>query len=95
MIVRVRYLSTMRSFTNRSEEEFALKEESVLSELLNKLASIYGKAFQKEIFEPNSKSLKSGFVAMINGVLIGQLKGVDTQLRNGDNIIFMPLMTGG
>ena len=39
--------------------------------------------------------MKSTFVAMINGVLMDQLKGVNTLLKNGDNIILMSLMTGG
>jgi molybdopterin converting factor small subunit len=39
--------------------------------------------------------MKSNFVAMINGVLMDQLKGVNTPLKDDDNIILMSLMTGG
>ena len=32
---------------------------------------------------------------MVNGIVMDQLNGVNTQLKNGDNVILMPLMTGG
>ncbi|MFQ6073632.1 MAG: hypothetical protein ACE5KC_00290, partial [Candidatus Bathyarchaeia archaeon] len=62
---------------------------------LNKIAGIYGKPFQREVYEPGLRDVKMGFVVTVNGVLTGQLRGVDTPLNNGDNVILMSLMTGG
>ena len=39
--------------------------------------------------------MKPTFVAMVNGVLMDQLKGINTPLKDGDSIILMSLMTGG
>lgn len=66
-----------------------------MEQLLNQIANIYGKQFKEEVYDPEKKEMKSTFVAMINGVLIDQLKGTSTPLKNGDNIILMALMTGG
>jgi len=93
--VRVQYLGFIKNLIRRSEEEFELGEGASLSELLNKIAGIYGKPFKKEVYEPGLKDMKMGFVATVNGILMGQLNGVDTQLNNGDNIILMSLMSGG
>ena len=95
MKVKVQYLGFIKNLINRSEDEFDLEEGASLSELLNQIAGIYGKAFRKEVYEPGLKDVKMGFVVTVNGVLMGQLQGVDTQLNNGDNIILMTLMTGG
>ena len=95
MRVKVRYLGLMRSLTNQGEEEFDFKEGSLLVELLNRLAAKYGEKFKTEVYEQNAKDLKTGFVALINGILMGQLRGVETPLKNGDHVILMPLMTGG
>ena len=32
---------------------------------------------------------------MVNGVLMDQLKGVNTPLKDGDSVILMSLVTGG
>ena len=95
MKVKVQYLGFIKNLIKRSEDEFEFEEGASLSELLNQIAGIYGKAFKKEVYEPGLKDVKMGFVVTVNGVLMGQLQGVDTQLNNGDNIILMSLMSGG
>jgi molybdopterin converting factor small subunit len=93
--VKVQYLGFIKNLIKRSEDEFELEEDASLSELLNQIAGIYGKTFKKEVYEPGLKDVKMGFVVTVNGVLMGQLHGVDTRLNNGDNIILMSLMSGG
>jgi len=93
--VKVQYLGFIKNLISRSEEEFELDENASLAELLSKITGIHGKPFQKEVFEPGLKDVKMGFVVTVNGVLMGQLQGVDTPLNNGDNIILMSLMSGG
>jgi len=93
--VKVHYLGFIKNLINQSKDEFELEEGAQLSELLNKIAGIYGKPFQKEVYEKGIKDVKMGFVVTVNGILIGQLNGLDTQLNNGDNVILMSLMSGG
>jgi len=95
MKVRVRYLGFIKNMLKKGEDEFELREGALLSDLLNKLVGIYGEPFQKEVYEPGLKDLKTGFVVTVNGVLMGQLHGVDTRLNEGDSVILMTLMSGG
>jgi MoaD family protein len=95
MQVKVHYISLVKSYTNKSQDEFNLSDGTRLADLLDKIAQAYGDQFSKEVYDPTKKEMKTMFVAMVNGVLMDQLKGVDTQLKNGDNIILMSLMTGG
>jgi molybdopterin converting factor small subunit len=95
MKVKVQYLGFIKNLIKRSEDEFDLEEGASLSELLNKIAGIYGRPFKKEVYEPGLKDMKMGFVVTVNGILMGQLHGVHTQLNNGDNVILMSLMSGG
>ncbi len=93
--IRVQYLGLIKTLIGRSEDNFELADDAPLSELLNRIAGVYGKPFQKEVYEPGQQDVKMGFVATVNGVLIGQLRGMETPLNNGDNVILMSLMTGG
>ena len=95
MRVKVQYLGFIKNLIGQSEDEFELEEGASLSELLNKIAGIYGKPFQKEVYEKGIRDVKMGFVVTVNGILIGQLNGVDTKLDNGDNVTLMSLMSGG
>jgi molybdopterin converting factor small subunit len=95
MKVKVHYLGFIRKLINQNEDEFELKEGASLSVVLDRIAGLYGKPFMKEFYEPGLKDVKMGFAVTVNGVLMGQLHGVDTQLNDGDNIVLMSLMSGG
>ncbi len=95
MQVQVHYISLVRSYTNRNQEDINLNEGANISELLDQIARAYGKEFTAEVYDPNMKEMKQTFVAMVNGILIEQLQGMKTPLKNGDSIILMSLMTGG
>jgi len=95
MQVNVHYIGIVKSYTNTSQDEFTLPNGTVLSELLDKIAQDYGKPFTQEVYDPAKKEMKASFVAMVNGVLMDQLQGVNTPLKERDSVILMSLMTGG
>jgi molybdopterin converting factor small subunit len=95
MQVKVHYISLVKSYTNKSQDEITLNDDASVAQLLDRIAEIYGKQFTSEVYDPDKKEMKQTFVAMVNGVLMDQLKGVNTPLKNGDSIILMSLMTGG
>ena len=95
MQVKIHYIGLIKSYTNTSQDEFTLSNGKLLSELLDKIAEDYGKIFKKEVYDPINKEIKASFVVMVNGVLMDQLKGINTPLKDGDTIILMSLMTGG
>ena len=95
MQVKVHYISLVKTYTNKSQEDITLNENAPLAQLLDQIAQTYGKQFTQEVYDPNKKEMKTTFVAMINGVLMDQLKGTNTPLKDGDTIILMSLMTGG
>jgi molybdopterin synthase sulfur carrier subunit len=92
---KISYLGLVKSYTKKLQDEMELTDGAALSELLDKLAASFGKPFNPEVYDTNKKEVKPMFVVMVNGVLMGQLGGVETKLKDGDNIIVMPLMTGG
>lgn len=95
MKVKIHYISLVKSYTKTSQDEFNLIEDSTLLDALRMVADKYGKPFTVEVYDPKAREMKSTFVAMVNGVLMDQLKGIHTCLKDGDNVILMSLMTGG
>jgi MoaD family protein len=93
--VKVEYLGFIRNMLSKRTEELELHENTTLKELLNHLSERYGSDFKKQVYESGQKDVKYGFVVTVNGVLMDQLRGVDTPLKNGDHVILMSLMSGG
>jgi molybdopterin converting factor small subunit len=95
MQVKVHYISLVKSYTDKNQEEITLADKSTLAHLLDQIAKTYGTTFTTEVYDPVKKEVKPTFVAMINGIHMDQLGGVKTMLKDGDSVILMTLMTGG
>jgi len=95
MQVKVHYISLVKSYTNKSQEEISLPDKATLAQLLDKIAATYGKPFNVEVYDPTKKEVKPTFVAMVNGIHMDQLAGINTALKDSDSVILMTLVTGG
>jgi molybdopterin converting factor small subunit len=95
MKIDMQYLGLVKTYTKRRQESMEFPEGVTLREVFDKLAEEHGKEFKKDIYEPGMDDVKTMFMVMVNGIVMGQLKGLNTELRDGDKIFLMPLMTGG
>jgi sulfur-carrier protein len=93
--VKIHYLGLVKTYTKKTEEDLTLQKDSKVFTVFDQLAASFGKPFNIEIYDSAKREVKPMFTVMVNGVIIGQLEGVDTKLKDGDQIILMPLMTGG
>jgi len=93
--IKVQYLGPVRVMLNKREEEVEISLKTTVYELLRKLSNAYGKAFEEEVFEDDRKNIRDGLVVTVNGKAIGQIDGVQTELKAGDVITMLPLFAGG
>lgn len=76
-------------------EEVSLKGGALVSDLLLFLVEKHGTVFKDAIYEPNGLDLKANFILSVNGLLLNQLNGVKTRLKDGDRVALMPIVSGG
>ena len=71
-------------------------EEMTLSELLNKLAIIYGKPFSDTIYSSDEGKLNRHIRILVNGQHYSHLPcKLNTRLDEGDEICLFPPVAGG
>jgi MoaD family protein len=94
--VAVDYLGSIKQTLGlKQAEQVELKDDTSLIDLLSMLAEKHGDPFKKSVYEPNDPDLKPYYILSVNGVLLNQLSGLETTLKDGDRLIFMPVVTGG
>ena len=76
-------------------ETVELKDSALVCDLLSMLAEKHGEPFRKAVYEPKGLDLKPYYIASVNGLLLNQLKGLETKLKDGDRVVLMPVVTGG
>ena len=95
MRVNVRYFGLIRNELRKKEDEIELKEDAFLSGLLDKLVKMYGEPLKKLFDVKTENILDPTFIVTVNGMLTGQLQGMKTNLKEGDKIALMTLVSGG
>lgn len=69
-----------------------LEDEDTLSDLIAKLKE---KSSNKSLFPNYNSKQKSTLTILVNGHNIHTLNGLRTILKNGDTVVFIPLVVGG
>ena len=96
MKVRVEYIGHIKNMTeNNREEDVETDENGTITDLLTKLSEKYGEPFKKAIYEPKGSDVKPNYIITINGLLLNQLKGLQTKLKKGDHVTLLPIVSGG
>jgi molybdopterin converting factor small subunit len=73
--------------------EEPLEEAESLRALLTRLAGRFNH-FSENLFDPQTQSLSSEVSILINNHT-NLSQGMDTKLRDGDRILFLPILAGG
>ena len=96
MKIKVEFLGHVRNVigSNR-EEEIEISEGSSIADLLMMLSEKYGEPFKKAVYEKSGSDVKPNYIITVNGYLLNQLNGVETKLKNGDQVILLPIVSGG
>ncbi len=95
MRIKVQYLGLIRSKIGKKGEEVQVREGAPLSDLLDKLAKLYGEPL-KDLFDIGTENiLDPTFIVTVNGVLTDRLSGMNTRLSEGDRVALMTLVSGG
>ena len=89
MKVESLYIGELRKLIRLNQETISLKKGSRLIDMIDKLTDTHGYGFRLQLDKENS------YVIMINGRHYETLDGKQTILKDGDQLVFMPITMGG
>lgn len=96
MRVKVRYFTTLRELAGSQEEDLAIKDEATLADLVEMVASKYGKEACNYLYQRGKiGKVDPSIYFLINGKNSRILSGMDTKLKDGDVVAIIPPIGGG
>ena len=75
--------------------EIDLPQGSTIEDFLAYMKKRWGEALASNVFDPDSGELLPYVRIMVNGQTIHFLKGMSTPLKEGDEVLILPLASGG
>ncbi|HLC00409.1 MAG TPA: MoaD family protein [Candidatus Bathyarchaeia archaeon] len=97
MRVSVRFFTSLREITGKKEEtlEFSDDVKVTLDKILGTLSSQYGKGFVDYVYDAKTHEVKGFLQFLINGKSASTIKGLQTELKDGDVLAIIPPVGGG
>jgi len=94
--VVVRFIGVHRSMAGKESIEVDIREGGKILDLVKEVSDRVGKAeLQKALLDPELNDPRPNNVILVNGREINSLNGLETVLREGDEITVIPLIHGG
>jgi len=90
--LRVKFLATLYDLTGVLKTEVEVPDGITVRELIDVLDQRFGK-LKAEILEGDK--LKPMYNILVNGRAVEWLNGLETGLKDGDEVVFIPPAAGG
>jgi len=95
--ISVRFFTSLREITRKKEEtlEFSNDAKVTVDKVLQVLSREYGKQFVDYIHDSETGEVRGFLQFLVNGKSSTNLKGLQTELKEGDVLAILPPVGGG
>ena len=89
MVVTVKFVGSLRSLAGKGKLAMELGKMASLMEVMKRMAE------ESPKLKPVLANSKAGMLILVNGKEISVLNGLETLLKDGDDVVFVPVIHGG
>jgi molybdopterin converting factor small subunit len=95
MKITVHTILGLRQALGQKKTEIDLPEGTPLEDLFSYMKEKWGSKLNTHLFDPDSGAVLSHLRIMVNGQTIHFLQGMRTILKEDDEVLILPLISGG
>lgn len=92
--VVVKFFTTLREIVGKKEELLEFSKPMTVDALLKQLSKRYGKDFDDYMFDELG-DVRGHLQVLINGRSVSTMQGLNTQLKDADQMAILPPVGGG
>jgi sulfur-carrier protein len=93
-MISLKFLGALRHAANRDSLEVECKKGATVLDIV-KFASDKNQELRRNILDEQLDEPKPNGLILVNGREISVLNGLETELQDGDELVFIPVVHGG
>ena len=93
--VEVKFLGVFRQFSGRNRVLVKLEKPATVKKAIEKLTEDLSSAFKRALVDPELEDPRPNALILVNGKEISVLRGLETDVEDGDEIVLVPVSHGG
>jgi len=94
MAITVRFIGSLRSASGKAELSVNIRDTVQLGKFITKIVQERPK-LRRALIDPELEDPRPNALILVNGKEISVLNGLETRLRDGDEVVFVPIVHGG
>jgi molybdopterin synthase sulfur carrier subunit len=94
LALTVRFIGSLRASADKSKLTLELGKTVSLREVIKKIVEEQPK-LKRALIDPELDDPRTNSIILVNGKEINVLDGLDTKLKDGDELILIPVVHGG
>ena len=96
MRVHVRLYGVLKTAAKTERLELDFESPISIRQLVNRLVSVIARPeFETYLIDADTKDPRPNALILVSGTEIGALNGIDSTLKDGDEVVFLPVVHGG
>ena len=93
--VEVKFLGVFRQFSGRNRVLVKLEEPPTVRKMIQKLTEAFSSEFKRALVDPELEDPRPNALILVNGREINVLQGLETEVKDGDELVLVPVSHGG
>lgn len=94
MLVNVKFIGSFRSLSGKNGLALKVENAAPLREVVEKIVEELPK-LENVLIDAGGEGLKTSMLVLVNGKEISVLNGFETAIKDGDEVVFVPVVHGG
>lgn len=94
MIVIVRFVGSLRAASRKSKFSMKLERTITVREIVKRIVE-ENPRLKRALIDPELDDPKTNALMLVNGRDSSVLDGLETKLKDGDEVVFVPVVHGG
>ncbi|MEM3622357.1 MAG: MoaD/ThiS family protein [Candidatus Bathyarchaeia archaeon] len=94
MVVTVNFIGVFRTISNRDKIDIKIEDTVTLKEVIKKIVEKFP-TLKRTLVDPELEDPRPNALILVNGKEISVLNGLETLLKDGDEVVLIPVIHGG
>ena len=93
--IEVELLGVLQKAANKKTMRLEFDGVVAVKDVILKLTSLFSPEFKQALIDPELNDPRPNVLVLLNGKEINVLNGLDTRVKNGDELVLIPVSHGG
>ena len=93
--VEVRFMGIFQQLSEKKRLKLKLEEPTTVRKAVIKLTETFSPEFKRALVDSNLDDLRPNALILVEGKEISVLQGLETEVKDGAEIVFLPMVHGG